>query len=124
MERGKRCAQGHSSLDEGWDGSPVSLSGTHTSTFSIITLLSAVHPSVAAFGVGLDPTVLRSTGQGPGYQVFKRRAGQGWALASQAIGQQMETGQVPGNFFPGWSGGDGVVLKTVPLSSVKGEPSG
>lgn len=32
------CPRSHSSLEEGWDGSPGSLSGTHTPTFSIITL--------------------------------------------------------------------------------------
>ena len=77
--------------------------------------LSAVHPSAAASGVWLDPNSPQKdpdraqvTGCSRGGQV------RGWAQPPKQYGSRWKLGQVPGNFFPGWGGGDGVVLKTVP----------
>lgn len=86
--------------------------------------LSAVHPSVAA-GVGLDPKQSsEAPGQGPGYQVFKRRAVvRGWLSIPSNRAADGNWGRCQGIFFQAGVGWMGAVLKTVP-PPVKGEPSG
>lgn len=98
------CPRSHSSLEEGWDGSSGSLSGTHTPTFSIIML------SVQSTLLRLPPvrgwtqTVLRRTQTGPRLPGAQEEGRSGAGLSLPSKGQQMETGAGAREFLSrlGW----------------------